>query len=427
MKQNRVLVLDRHRKPLMPCHPARARQLLKAGRAAVFRRYPFTIILHDRDRGEVQLLRLKLDPGAKVTGMAMTAAFQRGETVVLAAELHHRGEQIRQALLTRRALRRARRNRKTRYRKPRFNNRRRPEGWLPPSLVSRVENAITWVERLCRYAPVTHLSMELVRFDTQRLQDPEISGVEYQQGTLFGYEVREYLLEKWGRRCAYCDTDGVPLEIDHVIPRSKGGTDRVSNLTLACHRCNQSKSDMPVEVFLTHDPERLSRIKAQLKTPLTSAAAVNTTRWGLFRRLHATGLAMEAGSGGRTKYNRSMQRYPKRHWIDAACVGESGEQVRLDPQMQVLLIAAKGHGVRQRCRTDKYGFPNRYVPRQKKFFGFQTGDMVRAGVPKGKHRGVHVGWVAVRATGSFRVGAVDGISHRYCKVIHRADGYQYGA
>nr|WP_074955520.1 RNA-guided endonuclease IscB [Alicyclobacillus macrosporangiidus] len=424
MKQNRVLVLDKNHHPLMPCHPARARQLLKAGRASVFRWYPFTIILHDRDRGEVQSVRLKLDPGAKVTGIAVTAAFQRGDTVVWAAELHHRGDQIRQALLTRRALRHARRNRKTRYRKPRFDNRRRPEGWLPPSLVSRVENVVTWVERLRRFAPLTHLSMELVRFDTQKLQDPEIHGVEYQQGTLFGYEVREYLLEKWGRKCVYCGAEDVPLEVEHVVPRSRGGTDRVSNLTVACHECNQAKGNQSLEEFLHHDPERLRQIKAGLKTSLKGAAVVNATRWALFRRLQATGLPLEVGSGGRTKYNRAVQGYPKAHWIDAACVGELGERMRLHPEMQVTRIVAKGHGTRRRCGTDKHGFPIRHAPAAKSYMGFRTGDLVRATIPRGKNTGRHVGRIAIRHRPSFRLNGFD-VHPKYLKILQRGDGYAY--
>lgn len=153
--------------------------------------------------------------------------------------------------------------------------------------------------------------MELVRFDTQKFQNPEIEGVEYQQGTLFGYEIREYLLEKWGRKCAYCDAERVQLEIEHVVPRSRSGTDRVSNLTLACHRCNQAKGNKLIEEFLSHDPERLQRIKAQLKTPFKGAAAVNATRWALFRYLQATNLPVETARDGRTKRNRILQDYPK--------------------------------------------------------------------------------------------------------------------
>lgn len=157
-----VFVLDSNRKPLDPCHPARARKLLKAGKAAVFRRYPFTIILKERRVADstTHAHRVKIDPGSKVTGIAVVNEVTG--RVVWAAELTHRGQQIRERLLARRQLRRARRSRKTRYRKARFNNRRRPSGWLPPSLASRVANIETWVKRLLRLCPVEAISMELV-------------------------------------------------------------------------------------------------------------------------------------------------------------------------------------------------------------------------------------------------------------------------
>jgi len=121
------------------------------------------------------------------------------------AELTHRGADIHARMGKRATYRRNRRNRKTRYRPKRFSNRTRDEGWLQPSLNSRVDNIMGWVGRYRRWAPITQIVVETVRFDTQRLINPEIDGTEYQQGTLYGYEVREYLLEKWGRRCAYCD------------------------------------------------------------------------------------------------------------------------------------------------------------------------------------------------------------------------------
>ncbi|HCF4344178.1 TPA: HNH endonuclease, partial [Pseudomonas aeruginosa] len=102
------------------------------------------------------------------------------------------------------------------------------------------------------------LAVERVKFDMQAIQNPEISGVQYQQGELAGYEVREYLLEKWGRCCAYCDAENTPLEIEHIVPRSAGGSDRVPNLTLACRPCNQRKGNQPVEVFLKARPELLA-------------------------------------------------------------------------------------------------------------------------------------------------------------------------
>jgi 5-methylcytosine-specific restriction endonuclease McrA len=229
-----VFVLSSDGQPLDPCHEARARKLLKKGRAAVFRTYPFTIILNDRTAAlsVTRDHRLKIDPGSKTTGIAIVQ--ERTDRVVFAAELAHRGQAIRDALLARRALRRNRRSRRTRYRKPRFLGRRRPNGWLAPSLDHRVQTTLTWVRRLMRLCPLRALSMELVKFDTQLMENAELAGVQYQQGELAGYEIREYLLEKWGRNCAYCGTTGVPLQVEHLVPRVRGGSDRVSNLALAC-------------------------------------------------------------------------------------------------------------------------------------------------------------------------------------------------
>jgi len=133
--------------------------------------------------------------------------------VVWAADLCHRGQEISEALSARRGVRRSRRQRHTRYRKPRFANRRNKRaGWLPPSLESRISNIETWARRLMRLCPINAISQELVKFDLQQMENPEISGAEYQQGTLFGYELKEYLLEKWGRKCVYCGKQNVPLQ-----------------------------------------------------------------------------------------------------------------------------------------------------------------------------------------------------------------------
>ena len=191
---SKVFVVDTNKHPLNPVHPGRARLLLTRGKAAVLRRYPFTIVLKSAvESPHVEPLRVKLDPGSKVTGLAIVNDVS-GE-VVFAAELTHRGQAIKKALDGRRAVRRSRRLRKTRYRQARFAHRRKPQGWLPPSLESRIANMLTWVNRLRRCCPIAAISMELVKFDLQKLEHSEISGVEYQQGTLVGYEVREYLLE----------------------------------------------------------------------------------------------------------------------------------------------------------------------------------------------------------------------------------------
>jgi 5-methylcytosine-specific restriction endonuclease McrA len=436
LNMKNVFVVDEMRTPLDPVHPGRARLLLSQGKAAVLRRYPFTIILKTTlEHPQVPPLRVKLDPGSRTTGFALVND-ATGE-VVWAAELTHRGEQIKQAMDTRRAVRRSRRQRHTRYRQPRFLNRRRKyqrralqdRPYLPPSLESRLANVLTWVQRLMRFAPITTISMELVKFDTQAMDNPEISGVEYQQGTLAGYETREYLLSKWKRTCAYCGATSVPLQVEHIQARANGGTDRMSNLTLACATCNTAKGTLPIEVYLSGKPEVLKQIKAASKAPLKDASAVNSMRWALYRRLGELGLPVETGSGGRTKFNRVQRELPKAHWIDAACVGQSTPEKLLINHIVPLQIVAKGHGSRQMCNV-KFGFPCSKPKGAKRVHGFQTGDLIRAVVPEHlKTRGTHVGRVLVRASGSFDLttnrGRIAGISHRFCKPVHRSDGYSY--
>lgn len=281
--------------------------------------------------------------------------------------------------------------------------------------------------------------MELVRFDLQPLENPEISGVEYQQGTLFGTEVREYLLHKFGHRCVYCSgRSGDPvLEVEHLTPRSRGGTNRVSNLAIACHTCNQAKGNRtPAEwaASLAGSRQALdqaraaacAQVQAQARRPLRDAAAVNSTRWVLWHRLRALGLLLEAATGGQTKWNRTRQGYPKAHWIDAACVGATGAAVRLDPAARPLVIQARGHGKRQRCGTDRHGFPTRHAPRAKRFQGFQTGDLVRAHIPHGRRAGIHMGTIAIRHRPSFRLNGFD-VHPQYLRVLQHADGYAYAA
>lgn len=426
---SKVFVVDTNKQPLNPVHPGRARILLSSGKAAVYRRFPFTIILKVAvEEPKVEPLRLKIDPGASTTGIAMVNDAS-GE-VVFAANLHHRGFAITASLRRRRSVRRARRQRRIRYRKPRFNNRlTNKEGWLPPCLQSRIANVMTWVGRLRRVCPVAAISMELVKFDTQLMEHAELAGIEYQQGTLRGYEVREYLLEKWGRKCAYCDATGVPLQIEHVYPRSHYGESRVGRLTIACASCNDKKGTQQITEFLQNDPERLAHILAHMQRPLKDAAVVNATRWLLYDRMSAQDLPLETGSGGLTKYNRTTRHLPKEHWIDAACVGRSTPAVLAVNGVLPLSIIATGHGCRQVCLMDKFGFPRTKPKQAKRVKGFQTGDLVRAVVHQGKKIGTYVGKVAVRRSGSFNIttahGVVQGISHRSCTPIHRSDGYRY--
>lgn len=425
---NRVFVLSSTKKPLMPCTPARARRLLNAGKAAVYRLQPFTIILKFRADGDLQPIEFKTDPGSKTTGIALVALFARGRCLVWAANLAHRGQAIRASLESRRSLRRGRRGRHTRYREARFLNRTRPRGWLPPSLESRVGNLRTWYSRLLDRAPITSAEIETVRFDMQAMENADIEGVDYQRGTLYGYELWEYLLEKWGRKCAYCDAENVPFQKEHIVAQARGGSDRPSNLTVACGPCNQRKAATPIETFLAHDQPRLRRILANAKAPLRDAAAVNATRYAIGNAIRSFGLPAGFWSGGRTKYNRTAQGYAKDHWIDAACVGETGADVLIPDGFVPLSIKATGRGTRQVVRTDRYGFPRGAAGRCKRVFGFQTGDTVRLVQPNGKYAGTHVGRLAgVRADGRFDIRAEAKITanHQRFMLLQRGDGYEY--
>lgn len=425
-----VMVVSNRNIPLMPTSPKRARVLLRDKKADVYKMNPFTIRILDREAGELQQIELKFDPGSKTTGIALTIlGLKRGWFCLAAWELDHRGEQVKQDLLSRSQLRRGRRTRKTRYRASRFLNRTRPRGWLPPSLLSRVNNVVTFSQKFNDICPISQIWVEQVKFDTQLMQDPNISGVLYQQGTLKGYEVREYLLEKWGRSCAYCQAQDVPMQIDHIVAKSKGGSDRISNLCLACKKCNQSKGNHSVEEFLKKKPEILKKVLLQAKNSLKDSAAVNSARFLIVKNLQFLNIKISTGSGGQTKFNRVAQGYIKSHWLDAVCIGENGRKVDVSKIDWVTILNAKGRGSRQMCKPNKYGFPRTGAKKVKRIYGFQSGDQVKMIQKKGKYKGVHEGIIGVRSTGMCDIKTTKGLTitstHKNFTLVQRFNGYTY--
>jgi hypothetical protein len=198
----------------------------------------------------------------------------------------------------------------------------------------------------------------------------------------------------------------------------------VSNLTLACTPCNQKKNNQTAAEF------DYPQIQAKAQQPLRDAAAVNATRYAIGRAIQSLGLPTSFWSGGRTKKNRIAQGYAKDHWIDAACVGETGECVTITEGDCPLLIKATGRGTRQVVRTDKYGFPRGKAGRCKRVKGFQTGDLVRLTQPKGKYAGTHTGILAgIRERGTLDIKTQVGKISAHWKnfqLIQRGDGYDYG-
>jgi len=402
----RVFVMDKHKNPLMPCSPRRARLLLRSGRARVHRRAPFTIRLVDRLLAEsaVEGVQLKIDPGSRATGVAVARTDAAGAVHGLVAiEVQHRGAQIHRRMITRAGYRRARRNRNLRHRQPRFNNRRRPEGWLAPSLRHRVETTMSWVTRLRALAPVTGLTVEVVRIGERRPAELEV--------------VRS------SRRCGYCDANMVPLQWDHVHPRARGGGDRGSNRVWACVRCNRAKGTRSVEDFVA-DPVRRARILAAATAPRHHAAAATATSAALLRELAATGLPLETAPGALTRANRERLGLAKSHTRDALCVGQV-ESVRGWP-VRIWVARAMGRGSYSRTRSDRFGFPRLTLTRIRRHYGFATGDMVAVIKPGGS---AHVGRVAISADGFFKItttaGLVIGASHRRCRLLSKGDGWTY--
>jgi 5-methylcytosine-specific restriction endonuclease McrA len=337
-------------------------------------------------------------------------------------------------MLFRRQIRSSRRSRKTRYRQARFDNRARPKGWLPPSLMSRVYNTLTWVKRLCRWSNVTRLSVERVKFDTQLLLNPDINGKQYQQGSLYKFTVKEYLLQKHNYKCVYCDCTNKPLQIEHILAKANRGSDNLTNLTLACNDCNKVKGVRYIEDFLAKDQVRLKKILSTTKVNLTDVAAVNATRNKLLDMLIETNLPVEEGSGSLTKFNRVDQSYPKKHWIDAACNGISGRLVKLNPKMLILKVKAMGYGNRQVTRVNKYGFPITEAKNSKTLISplgkIKTGDIVEVVCGKGLYIGNYIGRISAinTKTNFFSLNIPKKVYFNLrwiTKVLYLHDGYNY--
>ena len=317
----KVFVLSHTGNPLMPTTPRRARILLKTRRARVVMREPFTIQLRFETTTYTQPVTVGVDTGSHTVGLAATA----NREVLFQAEVRLRTD-ISEKLTRRRQYRRVRRSRKTRYRAARWANRRRCSGWLAPSLRANADATIKALRFAARVLPIGQINVEVGSFDTQKMQNPEVSGVSYQQGQLQGYLLREYLLARWQRRCAYCHTSGVPLQVEHLTPTSRGGSDRASNLVIACEACNKRKGSRTAEEF--GYPE----IQAQARVPLKDAAHVSSIKTAIVRSL-----AQQFGAervavryGYETKYQRiQVLHLPKSHTNDAVAIAcAMGEVVR---------------------------------------------------------------------------------------------------
>ena len=345
--------------PLMPTHPAKARKLMQKGRAVPHHvKGLFGIRLLDctREQSSVQDVTINIDQGSQTTGIAVVADDEdRQRTVLAALEIKHRAFTIKATLTKRRNFRRNRRGR-LRFRKPRFDNRRRKQGTLPPSVDSLRADTMRLVNILRRMYPITHIRLEHNKFDPQIMMNPDVKGVEYQRGTLFGWQVRAYILERDQGRCTYCRRRDVRLELDHVRPRATG-SDRVDNLVACCRDCNVQKANQPIEQFLADQPELLQRILTRLNnSALASAAQINAVLPALIEDLRDTGLPLQLTDAASVSWTRQQLNVRKTHCYDAALQGQDFQTIENLPN-QVLEIRPSNGRSKQKANVDRHGTP----------------------------------------------------------------------
>ena len=359
MDQNYIPVLTRNGRPLAPCHPNRARSLVKAGKARFqYRRGIRCIILNRTNIPKVKTsskVEIRIDPGSRTTGIAITKDNRDGSrNSLIGIEIHHQGKAITRRLTKRGQRRRNRRYRKNRFRKPRFNNRTKPDSWLPPSIRSRLQNTLTWVNRLSQLLPIQDVHIETTTFDPQLLRNPEIQGIQYQQGPLYQLNLRTAVLLRDNNRCAYCNRKG-KLELDHIIPKSQGGPDRYDNLLASCSTCNRKKSNQSLKSFLKRRLSKLQEVRAKLGQELADPTHMNIIIPELIRDLQAQGWKVHQHAAATTAAGRRMCGTIKSHHGDAAVTG-CPTKLNCIPDAPIT-IRAVGRGNRQRMVPDKYGTP----------------------------------------------------------------------
>ncbi len=303
-----VYVLSKTGQPLMPTeNHAKVRILLKQGKAKVVNRCPFTIQLLYSSTNYTQKVTLGVDSGSKHIGLSATTK----DKGLFESDVELRNDIV-DLLSTRRELRRSRRNRKLRHRKPRFNNRRRNDGWLAPSVKQKVDSHITMIAKVHKILPISNIVVEVASFDIQKIKDPTISGMDYQQGEQLGFwNVREYVLFRDGHKCQCCkgkSKDKI-LNVHHIESRKTGG-DAPNNLITLCETCHTGYHKGTVKL-----PKTIHRGMS-----FKDATFVGIMRWALFEKLKAIYSDVKLTYGYITKNTRIKNGLPKDHYIDARCI-----------------------------------------------------------------------------------------------------------
>ena len=398
-------ILDRHGEPLMPTtRLGKVYRLLKTKKAHIVSYEPFTIQLdYEPDTHVIQPMTLGVDSGAIHSGYSVANEHREYYNSEVIAR-----DNISKNILDKQMYRRNRRSRKTRYRKPRFNNRKnKKKGWLPPSLQQKIAVQMNEIDHLHHYFPIETIIVEVAEFDIQKIKNPDISGIEYQQGTLQGYNIRNYLLEKHRRKCFYCGKTVSSFEVEHMLPKSRGGSNRIDNLTLSCHDCNEKKGTLTAEEFIQ---QTLSTKKAATKLKqlpnekrlFKYMAHMNATRWALYNAIKERYPNVKMTYGYITKYNRIQAGLPKAHHIDAKCI--TGFATVPSMGQTVVKMKMRRHNRQLHRATFSKGHVRKAASLPTVTFGFQLYDLVLFN----NHR-YYI--KSRRSSGSFTLVSVEGLKN----------------
>lgn len=365
---NRVFVLSMRGKPLMPCSQRKARVLLKEGNATIEKYNPFTIRLTYATGETTQEIHIGVDTGSKYMGLAVTSK----DKVLFKGEVEFR-QDIKSNLDTRRQYRKSRRSRKTRYRKPRFNNRKKSEGWLPPSIQSRIEATFRWIDTFCDLLPNPILHIEVGKFDTQKMINPDIQGTEYQQGQTYGYyDNRYFVFARDNYTCQVCGKKDKVLQTHHIVYKSNGGTDRVNNLIAVCTDCHTSTNHKKGGILYKWQEEH-KKVKQYKEPPF-----MNSIRRRIFGKYPDAHIIY----GSVTTPKRKELGLEKTHYNDAIAIsGIENIKENTDKWLHIKQFRKKKRSLHEAIPRKGRRKPNRTQKRNNKntpcYKGFFLNDKVR--------------------------------------------------
>lgn len=409
--------------PLMPCTQKKARILLKEGKAVIYKYDPFTIQLTYATGETKQDCHIGIDTGSKHIGMAITSE----NKVLFKGEIELR-QDVKSNIDTKHIYRRSRRNRKTRYRQPRFLNRKRSDKWLPPSLQNRVDHTFHWIDTFCSLISDPILHIEVGKFDTAKMINPEINGVDYQHGQTYGFfEERYFVFARDNYTCQCCgkSKDKI-LQTHHIIYRSNGGTDRVDNLITVCTDCHTSKNHQKGGILYKWQ-EQHKKVKQYKEPPFMNA--IRKRIFARYPNAHTT-------YGSETTPHRKELGLEKTHYNDAITI--SGiTNIKEDPKEWLLIkqFRKKKRSLHEATARKGRKEPNCFQKRNSKNTPFYRGFYLNDKVKVFGHG--QIGYITGFTSGGAYVKNVDGeyitipnksykqVSIKYLKLLSHNNNWQY--